>query len=339
MSRADLARASSLTRPTVSTLIDQLVAEGIVAELGISPEARVGKPATLVGVNPEAFYVITLNLSLTGRFIGALVNIRGAVIRRAEVALRGATGEDAILLVLQLAEKLARAANVRVLGIGVGSPGIVGPDGAVREAPNLGWFNVPLAQRLSHYFAMPVHVGNDANTAALGVHTFRDTTAPDLMVVTIRQGVGSGLIIGGALLEGETGAAGEIGHVTVDEDGEPCRCGRYGCLELEIAEPFLRQRMNATDENQAHVVLHDAGNALGTVLSPIISALNLRDVVLVGASDIVEGPFIESVRSSVRRRTMPVVSQNLDVRTVAGPDDLVLLGAAVLVLSGELGIS
>lgn len=339
MSRADLARASGLTRPTVSVLIDQLVAEGIVAELGTSPENRVGKPATLVGVNPEAFHIIALDLSLPGRFIGALVNVRGAVTRKSEVELNGATGDDAVALVIQLAEKLAKAANVRVLGIGVGSPGIVAPDGTIREATNLGWYNVPLSERLSHHFTVPVHVENDANTAALGVHTFRDTTAPDLMVVTIRQGVGSGLIIGGTLLLGEMGAAGEIGHVTVDDDGALCRCGRYGCLELQVAEPFLRKRTKAENSEQQAIVLHDAGRALGIVLSSIISALNLRDVVLVGSPDVLEGPFIESVRSSAQSRTMPAVSDTLEIRTVDEPDDLVLQGATALVLSGELGIS
>lgn len=339
MSRADLARASGLTRATVSGLVSELAAEGIVTELGLRTESRIGKPATLVDIYADACHLIALDLSVDGRFVGAVINLRGVVTQRAEVALDGADDEEALALVVRLAEQLAGSTTARILGIGVGSPGIVDHEGVVREAPNLGWYELPLARRLSDYFGIPVHVGNDANAAALGVHTFRETSGRSLMVVTIEHGAGAALILDGTLVEGEQFAAGEIGHVTVDEDGDPCACGRNGCLELAIAVPHLRKRLLGARPNDRATILRNAGRALGIALSPVISVLNLNEVVLCGPAEIIEGPLLDSALETVRTRTLSAVSNGLDMHITPGGEDLVLLGAAVLVLSAELGVS
>lgn len=89
----------------------------------------------------------------------------------------------------------------------------------------------------------PAYVGNDVNIAALAVLHFRNAKTQNLMVITIEHGVGAGLIVGGELVEGEQFAAGEIGHVTVDEDGDPCICGHRGCLEPLIDAAELRKRL------------------------------------------------------------------------------------------------
>jgi predicted NBD/HSP70 family sugar kinase len=339
MSRADLARETGLTRVTVSDLVAELVLEGIVEDLGTRGGARVGKPATLIGIRPDAFHIIALDLSSDERFVGVVVNLRGAVLHRAEAYVAGKTGEDAVGLVTGLVARLMELTTVRILGIGVGTPGIVGHDGIVQEAPNLGWYDLNLAARIRTVHSGPIYVSNDANAAALGVHTYRETTGQSLMVVTIEHGVGAGLIIGGALVEGEQFAAGEIGHLVVDEDGELCACGRHGCLELSVAAPHLRARLRDAAEADRETVLSEAGRSLGVALAPIISALNLNDVVLSGPVDLLEGPLLDQARRTVDLRTLSAVSNGLAMRIAPGGEDLVLLGAAVLVLSAELGVS
>lgn len=195
MSRADLARESGLTRVTISDLVKELSADGLIEQLGPRNDARVGKPATLIGIRADAFHIVSLDLSADDKFIGATVNLRGEIQIRRAVEIAGATGEEALALVIRLCQSLIEETAVRVLGVGVGSPGIVSHDGVVREAPNLGWFNLPIAQRLSTQFGVPVYAGNDANAAALGVHSFRPTSGHSLMVVTVEHGVGAGLII------------------------------------------------------------------------------------------------------------------------------------------------
>lgn len=339
MSRADLARQSGLTRVTVSDLVSELTAEGIVEDLGVRDDVRVGKPATLVGIRPNAFHIISLDLSSDERFVGVVVNLRGEILHRVESHVEGKTGEDAVALVIDIYRRLAELASVRILGVGVGTPGLVDERGIIQEAPNLGWYGLDLAARLSAEFAGPVHIGNDANAAALGVHTFHDGSDRSLMVVTVEHGVGAGLIIGGALVVGDQSAAGEIGHLIVDEDGEPCACGRNGCLEMSLAAPHLRERLARAGAGERTAILADAGRSLGVALSPIISALNLNDVVLCGPSELLDGPLLDEARDTIRRRTLSAVSNGLDMRMAKGGEDLRLLGAAVLVLSAELGVS
>lgn len=339
MSRADLARESGLTRPTVSVLIAELEADGIVSEIGPREDARVGKPATLIEINTDAFHMIVLDLSSADRFVGAVVNLRGEIVDRAEIEIDGAVREDAIARVIRLGERLSALTTRRILGIGVGSPGIVDDHGVVREALHLEWFDLPLKERLKEHFRVPVRVANDANVAALGVHTFREIPGLSLMVITIEHGVGVGLIIGGALVEGEQFSAGEIGHVTVDDDGDLCTCGRRGCLEVVIGARYLSDRIRGLDETARAAVLENAGRALGVVTAPVISALNLNEVVLSGPAELLDGPFSQAALDTVRARTLSAVSNGLSMRTTRGDADLVLLGGASLVLQAELGVS
>ncbi|BDZ49175.1 ROK family protein [Frondihabitans sucicola] len=344
MSRADLARQSGLTRPTVSVLVAELEADGIVSEIGQREDVRVGKPATLVEINADAFHMIVLDLSSADRFVGAVVNLRGEIIERAEIEIDGAVRDDAIARVIRLGERLSALTTRRILGIGVGSPGIVDDQGVVREALHLEWFDLPLKERLKKHFQVPVRVANDANVAALGVHTFRDVPGLSLMVITIEHGVGVGLIIGGSLVEGEQFSAGEIGHVTVDtgsdgESGDLCTCGRRGCLEVVIGARYLSDRIEGLGEADRDAALRTAGRALGVVTAPVISALNLNEVVLSGPAALLDGPFAEAALDTVRSRTLSVVGTGLSLRTSGGDTDLVLLGGASLVLQAELGVS
>ena len=339
LSRADLARESGLTRVTVGDLVAELQAEGIVHELGQRQGTRPGKPATLVEIDADAFHLAAIDLSPDDSFVGVVTNLRGEVLHRLEQPLAGATGETAIEKVLILVAGLVGAASSRLLGIGVGTPGIVDGDGIVVQAPNLGWYDLDLGARIRRAFDYPVHVGNDANAAALGIRTFDENAGDSLLVVRVEHGVGAGLVIGGTLVTGEQFAAGEIGHVVVDEDGEECVCGRHGCLEVIIATPHLKRRMAAAGEGKGEQVLTDAGRALGLALSPVISILNLNLVVLSGPAELIGGAFIDTARQTIRARTMSAVSNGLELRTASGDEDLVLMGAAVLVLSAELGVS
>jgi predicted NBD/HSP70 family sugar kinase len=329
-SRADLARATGLTRVTVSDLVGGLIDESLLAELGAPAQTKVGKPPTLVGLLAEAAHIVALDLSPDDRMTGAVLDLSGQVQARTELPREGARGAAAIRLAVRLAQQLREATGRPLLGIGAGSPGVVDGSGVVLSAPNLGWVDVDLTGILRRDLGVPVYVANDANTAVLGEHTFGKTAAADLMLLRIGTGVGAGLVVGGALVEGHTSAAGEIGHVVVDPAGLRCACGRVGCLETVLAVPHLRRR----DRSLAAV-----GAILGQVLAPVVGALNLSEIVLAGPLDLLDGELLETVDTTVRERVMGALSAGLVVRTTPLGDDVVLLGAAVLVLSGELGVS
>jgi predicted NBD/HSP70 family sugar kinase len=336
-SRADLARTTALTRVTVSDLIGEMVGDGLVEELGAPLERRVGKPPTLVGFVPEAAHIVCLDLSGDDVMRGAVVNLAGEVKQRRELAVEGRRGTEAFELVHELASQLVAAATRPVLGVGVGSPGVVDATGTVLDAPNLAWHGVPLASSLRGRLGLPVFVANDANIAALGEHTFGSAAGGGLMVLRVGKGVGAGLILEGTLLRGHRSAAGEIGHVVVEPRGERCACGRVGCLETLLAVPNLRKRLEDADDPGK--VLKKTGERLGAALAPVVGTLNLHELVLSGPADLLDGPLSDAAAKTIRRNTMPVIGDELVVRTSALGEDVVLVGAAVLVLAGELGVS
>lgn len=342
-SRADIARSTGLTRVTVSDLVAALLAEGLVADLGVRAESRVGKPATLVGLRSADHHVVVVDLTDDAAVHGAVMTLAGDVVARETVPGDGATGGAAVTLVEDLCRRLVAAASRPVIGVGISSPGVIDAAGRVVEAPNRGWYDVPLAARLSALLGTPVHVANDANTRALGEYTYGGA-ASDAMIVTVGQGVGAGMLVDGALVRGRGHAAGEIGHVTVvDEDtaGEvpqSCACGRAGCLETVLSAPALRRRV-ALAPQDADAALASVGRMLGRALAPVVSALNLAEVLLSGPPELLDGPLREAATTTLRDRTMPVIGHDLRVRMAALDEDAALAGAAVLVLSGQLGIT
>jgi predicted NBD/HSP70 family sugar kinase len=339
-SRADLARGTGLTRVTVSDLVGDLLSEELVEELGLRPGSRVGKPATLVGLRADAVHILGLDLSDEVNAIGALLDMRGTVLQRRSLPLRGRTGEKAVDRVVELCHELVALAERPVLGVGVGSPGVVDSQGVVLQAPNLGWTAMPLAARLSAELALPVHVANDANTAALGEHTFGGAGGSGVMVIAVGKGVGAGLLLDGALLRGHHFAAGEIGHVVVDPRGRECACGRRGCLETVLAAPALRAALDKThSDKERDDVLVSVGRRLGVALAVVVSALDLSEIVLSGPADLLAGPLLDAALGEIRKRTIPVVGDDLVMRLATLGEDVVLAGAAVLVLSGQLGVS
>ncbi|GGM25691.1 ROK family protein [Promicromonospora citrea] len=337
-SRADLARATSLTRVTISDLVSVLIAEGLVEELGTRPGQRVGKPAILVGLRADAYQIVAVDLTEHGRMRGAVLSLTGEIVVRRQLDIDGRTGDELVDLLTRFVRRLVAAATHPVIGVGVGSPGIIDLDGRVVEAPNRGWYDVPLAEVLGERLGLPVHVANDANTAALGEFTYGGGSS-GMLVVTVGAGVGAGVVVDGVRVHGQGDAAGEIGHVTVVDDGEQCACGRRGCLETVLSVPALRRAVEGRDKEASDAALASAGRVLGVTLAPVVSALNLNQVLLSGPRDLLDGPLREAALDTIRQRTMPAITSGLQLRMAALDEDVVLAGAAVLVLSAQLGVS
>ena len=225
-----------------------------------------------------------------------------------------------------------------MLGIGVGSPGIVDDHGVVQTAPNFGWTAVDLEHILGAEVSLPVLVANDANAAALAEYTFGGS-GEDVLLVRVGRGVGSGLLASGQPMLGSRFAAGEIGHVTVGTDGGPvCVCGKVGCLEAWLSEPSLRRAL-AEPGADRDAVLQGAGERLGIALAPVVGALDLSEIVLSGPPELLEGTLAEATVETLRARTLAEFHDGVQVRMTAEGQDIVLRGAAVMVLSGQLGVS
>jgi predicted NBD/HSP70 family sugar kinase len=336
LSRADLARATHLTRAATSELIAELLAAGLVEELGTRAERGVGKPATLLGLVPDARLSIAVDLSDDSTMRAALVDLTGKIVLRSDRSRAGVTGQDAVDMVIDLCRELGAQADRPLLGVGVGSPGLVDAEGRIVEAPNLGWESVDLSTLVADAVGVRAHVANDANAAALGELGLAGPAERSLLVVKVGQGVGAGVVLDGHLVLGDGFAAGEIGHVVVDPDGEVCACGRTGCLETAIAAPHVRRRASTDGLDAA---LSNAGQRLGEALAPVIGALNLREIVLSGPPDVLDERFRSAALAAIRQRTLPAIGDHVDLRFSSLGEDDVLLGAAMLVLDRELGIA
>lgn len=333
LSRADLARKTGLTRVTISDLVAELIRDGLVLELGVRDTARPGKPAVLLDINHDIAQIVGLDLSGDRQFRGAVLDIDGHIVERESTDLDGAVGDEALGKVLSLIDRLRGKATRRLLGIGIGTPGIVTPEGLVDSAPNLGWTGLALQETITRRTGTRTYVRNDANAAALAEYGFGPTEG-DMIIVTLGHGVGAGLIVAGSLVWGSRYAAGEIGQVTTVGSGGL----RAKALESVIAVPVIRKALAEPGASPSRV-LEDAGVRLGEVLAPIVGALNLAEVVLSGPEDLVEGPFRAAVHRTLQRETMSGFHTGVTVRMTRLGPDIVLRGAAIMVLSRELGVS
>lgn len=333
--RPELARHSGLSLPTVGGLVASLVDAGTVQDLGVVAEAKVGKPASRVAIDAAGNVSIVLDLTHDDAFVGAAVDLDGTIVDRVQVNIGDATGRDALEHAVDLAALLIARATAQIIGIGIASPGLVDDTGQVHVADRLRWRDVPLAEVMHERTGIPTIVGNDVNLLALGLGRFRNRSGRDAIVVALDNGVGAAVLEGGKPVLGEQFAAGEIAHLTVDPDGELCPCGRRGCLDMVVGAPHLVRRIAASGDEE---VLESAGRTLGRVLAPFVIMLNINVVVVVGPAALVEGAFADGVVAGIHSLLRPTIAEGVEIEVSGNDYDLVLLGAAAVVMESQLGM-
>jgi N-acetylglucosamine repressor len=373
ISRADIARATELTRTSVSDLVGEAIDDGLVVEVGRGPSSG-GKAPILVQMVEDARLAIGLDLG-EQRFAGGIVDLRGGIRKRIEVPVEGRDGKAALGAVERLVDELIAAAPAgRVLGIGVGTPGLVDTaDGEIRWAVNLDWQDLPLGRLLTERTGLPAFVANDSRAAAMGEYLFDvGHRAPNLVAVKIGHGIGAGIVLGGELFEGDGFGAGEIGHTSVVDDGVECRCGRFGCLEtVASSRAVVDQARTAAAANpdgalaraleaagdgpdvdaidavaaavaqgdeEALAIAAAAGRWLGRAVAALIGTLDIRHVVLLGSVTHLGDPWLDAVRDEAARRALTLLSRETRIEVGGAAADTVLLGASALLITRELGL-
>jgi N-acetylglucosamine repressor len=312
ISRAEVARVTHLTRTTVSDVVNGLLSEGLVEEVGRG-ESIGGKSPILLSIVADSRYLIGLNLA-QDKFTGAVVNLRGEIKEIVEIPVHDDNGEKALKLVYQILDQLTRKKLKPIVGIGVGTPGLVNTrEGIVVNAVNLEWQDLPLSQLLEKKYKLPVWVLNDSQAAAIGEYVYGGEHVPDknLIVVNVIHGIGAGILINGRLFQGDGGGAGEIGHVVVQENGELCRCGKRGCLETVASARAVVQQMKMASleevflafqdgNSKAKAVVENAGHYLGASLANLIGTLNIQKIVLTGDMTRFGQEWLSAVNTSMQ---------------------------------------
>ncbi len=373
ISRAEIARMTHLTRPTVSDVVAELIDEGLIEEIGHAPSTG-GKRAILLRVDASSRCLIGLDLARED-FRGALIDLRGNIRHRVTLPLQGNDGEAALNLVYALVDALVAAAQHPLLGIGIGAPGLVDAvDGVIHQAVNLNWHDVHLCDLLQARYQLPVYMANDCQAAALGEYTFGESDASelqrakDLVVIHTGKGVGAGIVLAGRLFHGNPLGAGEIGHVVVVENGEPCQCGNSGCLETLINNRGIvrRARVLAAEGPQsmlnqltpdlealtfemvcrafdagdeaARQVIREVGQYLGVAAAYLVGVLGGCRILLAGRLLYFGQFLLDTIQDELSRRSLAVLVQVSEVDFVSLGGDIVMLGAAALLLHHELGL-
>jgi predicted NBD/HSP70 family sugar kinase len=233
VSRADLARRSGLQRSTVSVIAEQLIKENWVTE-GASGHAPRGRRPTFLHLNKERVGIIGIDIR-PARTMIAIANLDAQFL--AQESLPTASNPEQFIaeLTSRLGSLIKSHPEIGYEGIGVSLPGRIDTNSQkLVFAPNLGWRDVDLKTPLEAATGLQVELENAANACALAEVWFGRYTEgiPNLLAVTVSEGIGGGLMINGQIVRGSTGMAGEFGHTTIVEDGLECRCGNHGCWEI-----------------------------------------------------------------------------------------------------------
>jgi glucokinase-like ROK family protein len=361
ISRAEIARITSLTRTTVSEIVAELIAEGLVEEIGMGSSLG-GKSPILLSLVDDSRTLIGLDLA-RNKFSGAIVNLRGEIRQMVEHEINGFDGNAALASVYEILDELVHTSNRPLVGIGIGTPGIVNAnEGVVVNAVNLDWKDLPLAQLIQERYHLPVSVINDSQAAAMGEYTFGKGHQPEgsLIAINVRYGVGAGIIIHGQLFHGDGGGAGEIGHVVVvREGGLLCRCGNHGCLETvasaqavvqraqmlightissslagapeNITLDSIEQAFTAGDPLARQVIL-EAGGYLGMAISNMVGALNIHKVVLAGDMTRFGKPWLDAIQDTMRQTTLARLADETQIEFGQMGRNGIILGASALIL-------
>ena len=284
LSRAQLAEASGLTKSTVGLLTRELLDEGWLREASSAVAQGLGRPSTPLFINADSLALIGVEIAVEFvRVVG--VSLLGDVLCAREQALRSTQPERACAQATSLvarihAELVAR--GLRIVGIGVGVPGAIDEaTGVLRFAPNLGWRHLDLLPLLTRALAaaglpaVPVHLQNEADAAALSEYEFSEGAGDGpLIFVSCDVGVGAGIVLNDRLFIGAQGMAGEIGHTVLRIGGPLCSCGRRGC-----AEAFVGLRALTSPS-----AIKRASQCLGVLLQNLWMSFNPNRIIVGGLS-------------------------------------------------------
>jgi predicted NBD/HSP70 family sugar kinase len=364
LSRAQLAKLTGLNKTTVSSLVAELIERGVVAESGLADGGRVGRPAQILELDDTR--IAALGLEINVDYLAVCVcDLRGALRYRAAVGHdnRGSAPEVVFEALAELAaDALAEcdALGLTPIGAGISVPGTVeAQTGTLIHAPNLGWDEVPVAERLRHALGdrpFAIEVGNDANLAALGeLESGALRGVRDGLLIYGNIGIGGAVIVDGAIFPGSDGFAGEIGHIPVRPfDGEECRCGGRGCLETLAGQEAIARRVGiqgarSGTSSPATLVaeraqggdpdvvaaLDEVAEILGICIAAVVSIVNPRRVVLAGTLGTLSQWLLPGVRAAAAQRATVAPTVVEIVGSQLG-DEAAIRGGAALVLHSVL---
>ena len=355
VTRAQIMAVTGLSRSTVAQRLDALIAHGYIAPAA-TENSTGGRPAGAFQINAEAGVMLLASIG-AGAMQVAVCDMGRTILARQSHGVSVADGPIAVLgeVMAHFDQLLAEVKRTRadVKGIGIGVPGPVEfAEGRVVRPPIMtGWDGYRVPDFFAADYACPIVVDKDANLMALGEHRGAWPDVTHMLFIKISTGIGTGLIMDGALQRGAQGAAGDLGHLFVGniepEHSENCRCGNTGCLEAYASGWAICRDLTARGHKAENVrdiaalaqqgvrdaieLLQTSGRLIGESVAVAVSLLNPSLVVLGGELALCQGYVLAAVRETVYRRSLPLATRNLQIATSKLGHDAGLMGAAQLV--------
>jgi glucokinase-like ROK family protein len=343
ISRAGLADITGLNKTTVSSLVSELIEAQLVREIGYDQGGSgrtAGRYAILLTLNPEAGFIVSGEIGVD--FISVICsNFAPEILWRKKESTPPHMGQPAIinraLAIFSEAVEAGQSSGKSFLGLALGVPGLIDLEAnKLLFAPNLAWRDVPLGEILRENFQTLVLVDNEARMAALGEYYFGAAHgAKEVLYISSGVGLGGGILYDGHLYRGISGVSNEIGHMTMDPDGELCSCGNRGCWETLVSQNALyRYIAKAVSEGQEclltdrvdgdftrltvpmvleaaeagdSVILHAldcVGEKFGIGISSLVNALNPERVIFGGTMSIVGKFLLPRIEEEMKRRAL-----------------------------------
>jgi predicted NBD/HSP70 family sugar kinase len=350
-SRAALSRVTGLSRSTIAQRVDALIEAGYVREGGPGTSSG-GRPPAVLEFDGSRKFLLAAAIDPT-RLMTGVVNLAGEVVARRVSELRVADGPAAVLPLVEAELRAVREASGvgcdALSGLGVAVPAPVDYRSGRPIEPTImpGWHDCPIREELGATFGLPVYVDNDANVMALAEYRTLTLDAGDMLYVRSSDGIGAGLILNGRLYRGAVGAAGALGHTTVDGAAALCTCGNVGCVAAIASGQAIARRLRdegfdargAADvadlasqgrEKEAAELLREAGRDLGRVLAGVVNLLNPGTVVIGGELAEVRD-YLAGIRQEVYARALPLAAAQLRILRASLGRDAGIRGAAALV--------
>lgn len=349
ISRVMLARLTNLTPATAFSIVEELVDLSLVQEDGIGSSAGGRKPK-LFKFNPNAFAAVGVDLR-ANRLVAVVTDLDARPLAKIVHTYQGEIdGTEGARLIHQVAQEVIRSSGMpfeALVGLGISVPGMIDAmNGIVVKAVNLGWEQVPLLALLKEQLNLPLQILDVSAALAIGeTHFGAGKGARNLICINVGSGIGSGIVIGEQLYWGADGVAGEIGHMTVDEDGPQCRCGNYGCLERLAAGPAIVERAikglkqgavssirtlvsdrledvtvevivkaARSGDEFARSILNETGRYLGMGIANVVNFLN-PEIVIVGGgvAETAGETLLEPLRQAVKLRAFEVHARRVQI--------------------------
>ncbi|WP_227521986.1 ROK family transcriptional regulator [Bacillus solitudinis] len=367
ISRADIAKKTKLTPPTVTNIVGELLEAGLVRESEVG-ESKGGRKPILLTIASKHSFIIGLDVG--GHHVRAILTDLNAEIEIQQTVELPSRLDKEILLqnLVSIIGKLLAETSIpkeKLLGIGVGMHGIVNYQKGVSVfAPNFNLTDIPIKEHLEDHFSLPTYVENDARALALGEAWFGNGRDIDNVIcINVGTGIGAGIILNHELFHGENGIAGEFGHMIVDLNGKKCTCGSYGCLQTIASGGMLREhalkeialgrktkiieKVGAqTDlitgslihqcalegDNLSIQVLEETGRYLGVGVTNLINLMNPNRIIIGGGVSKAGDFILEPIREVVKHRALTPKARETEIVISKLGEYGTVIGAITLVL-------